>query len=106
MVHKVSNSVKWLIALLLIAVSAAAQNPPLENLREYGYSVKHVEGEYRLTGWAWHNDPDLRKQDECGRGKDWCIELYRSSSLDRTVKAGLKWYHKVEKAVTPKAEKH
>jgi hypothetical protein len=95
--------IRWLAVLLFIAVPVSAQNPPLEGLKNYGCTVKHVEGEWRLEVWAWHGNAEGEKF--CGPGHDWCIGLARDASLDKALRRCNAWFKAVEKKTKPKAHK-
>jgi hypothetical protein len=82
-----------LAVLLLIAVPASAQNPPLKGLQTYGCEVNRLEGEWRLEVWGKYE-----------AGAEWRLQLSRDASLDKALRRCNEWFKKVEKATKPKAK--
>ena len=85
---------KWLAALLFIAVPASAQNPPLKGLQTYGCDVKRLEGDWHLEVWGKYED-----------GSKWSFELSQDASLDKALRRCNAWFKKVENKTKLKGKK-
>lgn len=91
---------KWLAVLLLIALPASAQNPPLEGLQTYGCAIQFEKPKEGAVSGDWL----LEVHAEYANGAEWKLQLSHDASVDKAVRRCTKWMHAVEKKTKPKAQ--